>query len=108
MDVHGKCLKAKCKCMKGAFMCGKEVGKCLCVLSCSKKLYRLVIILLDMSELVANVKGPSEWFCKDGKDCWYNGTRYKDLLSQVLTDFVCFDHFQNTQHWSVCFLIILR
>ncbi|KAI9250829.1 P-loop containing nucleoside triphosphate hydrolase protein [Helicostylum pulchrum] len=25
-----------------------------------------------MSELVKNVKGPSEWFCKNGKDCWYN------------------------------------
>lgn len=27
VDVHGKCEKAKCGCMKGAFMCGKEVGK---------------------------------------------------------------------------------
>lgn len=26
-----------------------------------------------MTELVKNVKGPSEWFCKNGKDCWYNG-----------------------------------
>jgi hypothetical protein len=26
-DVHGKCEKAQCGCMKGAFMCGKEVGK---------------------------------------------------------------------------------
>ncbi|KAI9311577.1 hypothetical protein BX666DRAFT_1996467 [Dichotomocladium elegans] len=51
LDVHGKCAKAKCGCMKDAFMCGKEV---------------------DMSQLVANVKGPSEWFCKDGRDCWYN------------------------------------
>ncbi|KAI8874773.1 P-loop containing nucleoside triphosphate hydrolase protein [Backusella circina FSU 941] len=44
--------------MKGAFMCGKEV---------------------DMSELVKNVKGPSEWYCKDGKDCWYN--EYSTLVS---------------------------
>ncbi|KAI8369430.1 uncharacterized protein BYT42DRAFT_110213 [Radiomyces spectabilis] len=44
--------------MKDAFMCGKEV---------------------DMSELVANVKGPSEWYCKDGKDCWYN--EYSTLVS---------------------------
>lgn len=50
-DVQGHCPKAKCACMKDAFMCGKEV---------------------DMSELVKNVKGPSEWFCKNGKDCWYN------------------------------------
>lgn len=32
-----------------------------------------VFTALDMSELVKNVKGPSEWFCKNGKDCWYNG-----------------------------------
>ncbi|KAI8880915.1 hypothetical protein K501DRAFT_286647 [Backusella circina FSU 941] len=57
-DVHGRCEKAKCGCMKGAFMCGKEV---------------------DMSELVKNVKGPSEWYCKDGKDCWYN--EYSTLVS---------------------------
>ncbi|GAA5809512.1 hypothetical protein MFLAVUS_002921 [Mucor flavus] len=50
-DVQGHCKKARCGCMKDAFMCGKEV---------------------DMSELVKNVKGPSEWFCKNGKDCWYN------------------------------------
>jgi hypothetical protein len=41
--------------MKDAFMCGREV---------------------DMSELVKNVKGPSEWYCKDGQDCWYNGKCY--------------------------------
>lgn len=35
---------------------------------------------LDMSELVANVKGPSEWFCEDGKNCWYNG-RMKKIFS---------------------------
>ncbi|KAI9492910.1 P-loop containing nucleoside triphosphate hydrolase protein [Zychaea mexicana] len=32
-----------------------------------------------MKELVANVKGPSEWFCKDGIDCWYN--EYSTLVS---------------------------
>lgn len=26
-----------------------------------------------MSELVKNVKGPSEWYCENGKNCWYNG-----------------------------------
>ncbi|KAI8372254.1 P-loop containing nucleoside triphosphate hydrolase protein [Choanephora cucurbitarum] len=44
--------------MKDAFMCGREV---------------------DMSQLVKNVKGPSEWFCKNGKDCWYN--EYSTLVS---------------------------
>ncbi|KAG2200876.1 hypothetical protein INT46_006438 [Mucor plumbeus] len=57
-DVQGYCAKANCGCMKDAFMCGKEV---------------------DMSELVKNVKGPSEWFCKNGKDCWYN--EYSTLVS---------------------------
>jgi hypothetical protein len=33
-------------------------------------------MMLDMSELVKNVKGPSEWFCKNGKDCWYNGNLF--------------------------------
>ncbi|KAI7893449.1 P-loop containing nucleoside triphosphate hydrolase protein [Mucor mucedo] len=32
-----------------------------------------------MSELVKNVKGPSEWFCKNGKNCWYN--EYSTLVS---------------------------
>ncbi|KAI8064852.1 P-loop containing nucleoside triphosphate hydrolase protein [Gilbertella persicaria] len=32
-----------------------------------------------MSELVKNVKGPSEWFCKNGGDCWYN--EYSTLVS---------------------------
>ncbi|KAI8098616.1 uncharacterized protein BX664DRAFT_271326 [Halteromyces radiatus] len=57
-DVHGQCAKSKCGCMKDAFMCGREV---------------------DMSELVKNVKGPSEWYCKDGQDCWYN--EYSTLVS---------------------------
>ncbi|CAO3663470.1 unnamed protein product [Rhizopus stolonifer] len=56
--VKGSCPKAKCACMKDAFMCGKEV---------------------DMSELVKNVKGPSEWFCENGKNCWYN--EYSTLVS---------------------------
>lgn len=30
-------------------------------------------VVIDMSKLVANVKGPSEWYCKDGQNCWYNG-----------------------------------
>ncbi|KAG2181138.1 hypothetical protein INT43_008720 [Umbelopsis isabellina] len=50
-DVHGSCAKASCGCMKGAWMCGGEI---------------------DMSELVKNVNGPSEWYCTAGKDCWYN------------------------------------
>ncbi|KAI8387421.1 hypothetical protein BD560DRAFT_382445 [Blakeslea trispora] len=57
-DVQGRCAKATCGCMKDAFMCGREV---------------------DMSQLVKNVKGPSEWFCKNGKDCWYN--EYSTLVS---------------------------
>ncbi|KAI8335799.1 hypothetical protein BC941DRAFT_429414 [Chlamydoabsidia padenii] len=57
-DVHGQCAKSACGCMKDAFMCGREV---------------------DMSELVKNVKGPSEWYCKDGQDCWYN--EYSTLVS---------------------------
>ncbi|KAI8060331.1 hypothetical protein BC940DRAFT_350622 [Gongronella butleri] len=57
-DVHGQCKKAECRCMKGAFMCGQEV---------------------DMSEMVANVVGPSEWYCKDGRECWYN--EYSTLVS---------------------------
>ncbi|KAJ8656456.1 hypothetical protein O0I10_007779 [Lichtheimia ornata] len=51
VEVHGKCENAVCGCMENAFMCGGEV---------------------DMSKLVANVKGPSEWYCKDGQNCWYN------------------------------------
>ncbi|KAI8996798.1 hypothetical protein BDB01DRAFT_768528 [Pilobolus umbonatus] len=51
IDTQGHCKKSTCGCMKGAFMCGKDV---------------------DMSELVKNVKGPSTWHCKDGRDCWYN------------------------------------
>ncbi|KAF7729016.1 hypothetical protein EC973_005047 [Apophysomyces ossiformis] len=41
-----------------------------------------------MSELVANVKGPSEWKCNDGKDCWYNvqivlnGKKQKPFIPQ--------------------------
>jgi hypothetical protein len=50
--VHGSCAKASCGCMKDAWMCGGEI---------------------DMSELVKNVNGPSEWYCIAGKDCWYNG-----------------------------------
>ncbi|KAJ2956478.1 hypothetical protein NQZ79_g7657 [Umbelopsis isabellina] len=50
-DVHGSCAKASCGCMKDAWMCGGEI---------------------DMSELVKNVNGPSEWYCIAGKDCWYN------------------------------------
>ncbi|CAO3587711.1 unnamed protein product [Absidia cylindrospora] len=57
-DVHGQCAKSTCGCMNDAFMCGREV---------------------DMSELVKNVKGPSEWYCKDGQDCWYN--EYSTLVS---------------------------
>ncbi|CAO3693920.1 unnamed protein product [Umbelopsis ramanniana] len=51
VDVHGSCAKASCGCLKNAWMCGGEI---------------------DMSELVKNVKGPSEWYCKNGQDCWYN------------------------------------
>ncbi|EIE82698.1 hypothetical protein RO3G_07403 [Rhizopus delemar RA 99-880] len=32
-----------------------------------------------MSELVKNVKGPSEWYCENGKNCWYN--EYSTLVS---------------------------
>ncbi|ORE01971.1 hypothetical protein BCV72DRAFT_62338 [Rhizopus microsporus var. microsporus] len=56
--VTGNCPKAKCSCMKDAYMCGREV---------------------DMSELVKNVKGPSEWYCENGKNCWYN--EYSTLVS---------------------------
>lgn len=36
-------------------------------------LQQIDILHTDMSELVKNVKGPSEWYCKNGQDCWYNG-----------------------------------
>ncbi|KAI9478275.1 MAG: P-loop containing nucleoside triphosphate hydrolase protein [Benjaminiella poitrasii] len=32
-----------------------------------------------MSNLVKHVKGPSEWVCKNGKDCWYN--EYSTLVT---------------------------
>ncbi|ORX58024.1 hypothetical protein DM01DRAFT_351938 [Hesseltinella vesiculosa] len=57
-DIHGQCKVSTCSCMNNAFMCGQEV---------------------DMSEMVSNVKGPSEWYCKDGRQCWYN--EYSTLVN---------------------------
>lgn len=54
-------------------MCGKEVGKCMQLRLDRGNLFGHP----DMSELVANVKGPSEWYCKDGQKCWYNGKQEK-------------------------------
>lgn len=42
-----------------------------------------------MSELVKNVKGPSEWFCKNGKDCWYNG-KFQVIYSGSTYDLIFF------------------